>query len=252
MLDLVDSGGSSSALVLLHAAGTAPSYFDPIIAALSGEIRCVAIRTPGYPPNAAISPYSLERAQVEIESTLAEIGVERCVAVGHSAGGYRALKLALDGRVRVDALALLAPFAGAAPAQAEQLRALAGGLRSGQATLPDVFVQTGLLRARHDSGAVDDIRGYGRRAAIAVVADELEAFAAAPDLVPLVAALQIEALVRVGSEDVSTPTADVVRLAHALPSAQLEIVEGVAHSLLHEDRAATIESVRSFVRALSR
>ncbi len=41
-----------------------------------------------------------------------------------------------------------------------------------------------------------------------------------------------------------------MRLARALPNARLEIGEGAAHSLLHEDRAATIESVGAFVRAI--
>ena len=78
----------------------------------------------------------------------------------------------------------------------------------------------------------------------AVLANELDAFAAAPDLRAALASLTIPVVARVGALDVAMPPAKSEDIVRAVPNGRLEVVPGVGHALTLEDLDGTIASVR--------
>lgn len=74
-----------------------------------------------------------------------------------------------------------------------------------------------------------------------VIADEIEAFAAGPDLAPRLRDANLRLFIRVGAEDVATPPEQARRMAAAVPGAALEEIPGVAHAQMIEDPIGTAE-----------
>lgn len=230
-------------MLFLHGAPSTPRCFDRIVARLAGARRSLVATLPGYGGAARLVPYRWDRACELIEEALARAGVERCAVVGYSAGSARAFWLALSGRVEVERLVALAPILGLDDAQRAAYRGLAAQLRdpTASAALLEAWPPTLMgdaLRAS-DSPDARDVLGWGRATSPEALADELEAFASAPDRRPELARLTIPVLLRVGADDATTPPVIARDLAARLPRAVLEVVPACRHALPYEDPANT-------------
>lgn len=235
--------GSGPPVLVLHGTPTTVAYLDPLCEALAAHgSRVLQVHLPGYgksPP--APAGAGLDWTTDRIVETVGDIG--SCAVVGHSGGSYRALALALDGRLRVDRLALLSPLAHLDEGEQVGFRQFAQALRD------DVDLR-GMLPARfltpkgaEDPALAKAVTAWADAIARYPLADELEAFAAAPDLRPRLGELDAPTLLVGGAHDVATPPAKAEDLAARLPHARLEILDDAAHSLLHEARERTIALV---------
>lgn len=161
----VQVAGSGPALLLLHGSGASTHSWAGLLPRLAGRFTVVAPDLPGHgftdrPPPDAISLPAFAAAAAAL---LRALGVTPALAVGHSAGGAVALRMALDGGIRPAALLAvnpalagferafppLAPVVNAlvrAPLFASALAALAAGptlgsvLRSTGSRVPDAQV----------------------------------------------------------------------------------------------------------------
>lgn len=241
--------GSGSAVLLLHGSPTAISYFDPLEAALVARHRVLIPEFPGYGRSPRSVPYRFDQVQDELVGQLRQLGVTETAVVGFSLGAYRALALALDGRVRVTAAVLMGGFAALTAEHTSALLGLAAALRKmtdfsdpvfrrqiAQLMVSDAFAKT-------DLGRLEPIEAWFDVTTPAAWADEVEASTRTPDLHPQLGRLTCKVLLRVGELDAATPVAYSEQLAAALPNAVLERVPGRGHALLIEDRDATVASI---------
>ncbi len=250
---IVRESGRGPAVVLLSGTPVPTGYFAPLEEALSHRFRVLVPALPGYEGTPALpEPYALDEASACIETALLLRGVDRAAVVGYSLGAYRALRLALRGRIHVERIVMLGGFARLDDDGKAGYRQFAQQLREG-VDLRDVFVSIALapeFLAKHPEVKAE-LYTWFEAPAPGVLAAELHALSEAEDLRPRLGSLAIPILARVGDQDQTTPVVRSDEIGNAAPNVTVQIVPGCGHVYLIEDREGTVAATTEFLgRAL--
>jgi pimeloyl-ACP methyl ester carboxylesterase len=250
----VTQTGSGAPVVLLHGTPSSPDDFDPLVAALAESHRVLVPHFPGYgrTPSDA-EPSSLAALVARLEGDLIEAGVLQADFVAFCGGAYKAVAIALRGRVTVSRLVLLAPVVGLDEEVAQGYRNMASAGRTGAFDPRPSWLDrmaSPAFAERNPRGAAG-VLAWLDAAPIFVICDDLQALADAPDLRPRLREITCPALVFTGTADRAVPTPWVEAVAHALPQGRLERIEGAGHALLLESPEKLAELVRDFLAAPS-
>jgi pimeloyl-ACP methyl ester carboxylesterase len=256
---LARDGGGALPFVLLHGIGSNAQSFAPLMQALDARHPVLAWNAPGYgasPPLAVEWPDASDYVGA-LERLLDELGIARCVLLGHSLGCLTAARFALDLSTRVAALFLVSPALGygtekgaplpkGAAQRIEELDRLgpekfaaarAPGLVADPAAQPDV------VRAVEQAMAAVKRPGYDQAARLLAVGRLLED--AAKLLVPTA--------VLVGAQDRITPPANCRRAFDALPGgAQAHVyreVPNAGHAVCQERPAEVAHLISEIVES---
>jgi pimeloyl-ACP methyl ester carboxylesterase len=210
-------------VVVLHGWGAHLEAIEPIVAALEGETRVIALDLPGSgqsdpPPEA----WDADDYMRFLLGFLDDLGVERVHLVGHSNGGRVAICMAAEHPERVGRL-LLCDSAGLPPRRGMKYRAKVGVAKAGRVAgrmgTPGRKLQE-RLRAKVASTdyleASEAMRGTFRR----LIAMDLS------DRMPRIKATT---LLVWGEEDDDTPLWMAHRMEELIPDAGLAVFEGAGH-----------------------
>lgn len=239
---------SERAIVLLHGAVSSPDYMDPLGEALARTRYVLRFEMPGYGRSPASSPYQLDGVIRAIESEVVRREVKRIAIVGSSAGGYRALQLAIAGRLEVTHVVSLGGHAALSVEEQAGLRGLAGAVRAKHdlaAVVAPLMFSPAYLSA--NPSAVQLTADWLRAIAPDALADELEAYAGGPDLLPALRGLHTPTLAIVGDLDAAAPPHLSRAVAGAVPNGRLEVLPGRGHGLLYEAFDETLALVEAFL-----
>jgi pimeloyl-ACP methyl ester carboxylesterase len=249
----VDTGDRASdrVLVLLHAFPMGVGMFDSQRNAFSGW-RIIIPALPGFDGSDLLDRPFIDEYARHALALLDHLDVERAVCAGGSLGGYLTFGLLRHAPERVAALVLAdtrsAGDAESARAGRERLLQIAHG--SGPAGVADDVLPK-LLGATSRQTRPELVT----RSRQLIEAQTTEAIVAAihvlmtrPDSTPLLASLNIPALVVVGKEDVLTPPAEMERMAAAMPQSRFVELEGAGHLSNLEAPDAFNREVRAFLR----
>jgi len=244
-----DDAGSGECVVLIHGHPFDRTLWEPQVAALRGSFRVLAPDLRGFgaspvtPGTVAMREYA-----ADIEELLADLGIARAAIVGLSMGGLVAMELAAAAPRRCWALGLIAttaepPSPGDLRTRQERADAIE---RDGIGVLVD-YMHTGLygpdcppaVRARVDAmmaaappaGAAAALRGRGRR----------------PDYRPMIAALDIPALVVAGTADPWSTAAVTAEIVASLKRPSLVAIDGAGHLPNLEAEARFNEALLAFL-----
>jgi pimeloyl-ACP methyl ester carboxylesterase len=226
-----DEAGRGECVVLVHGHPFDRTLWAPQLAALRASFRVVAPDLRGFGGSPVTPGRVLMREYAaDVEELLAALGVDRAAVVGLSMGGLVAMELATAAPQRYWALGLVAttaepPSPGDLRARDERADATE---RGGIGVLVD-YMHAGLygphcppaVRARVDAmmaaaspaGAAAALRGRGRR----------------PDYRPLLAALDIPALVVAGTADPWSTAAVTAEITASLRRPELLAIDGAGH-----------------------
>ena len=245
--------GRGPPLVLLHGIGSAAASFRHQFDALPARFRVVAWDAPGY---GASTPLSVEHPDAgdyaaALDGWIGALGIKRCHLVGQSLGTLIAARFAAEQPRRVLSLTLasIARGHGRLPPP-ERQRLLAQRL--------DDLTQLGphgMAEKRGPRLLGPEATEAMRRTVIEVMARiPAEGYAQAArmlstgditaDLARLPARLPIQIIV--GQADVSTPPADNLEIAAALPDASVHVIPGAGHALYLEKPEAFNRLVSDF------
>lgn len=235
-------------VLLLHGQVFDGRLFEPMESCLPNH-RLLIPDLPAHGRSSAELVPALDDIAPKLEAELESRKVNDVFLVGYSLGSWHALGVALRRKVRVRGLYLLGPFAGADAAVLGQFAGLAKMARAGQLDWVEVFLGNCFPKAWADAhpATVAKARHEIRQASALVLMEELERFPSMTDWRPRLNELDVPCVVRVGSEDPSTPLAAAQSIASAIRGARLEVVPGVAHHLLGQDFEATATSIKRFV-----
>ena len=239
----IEERGSGIPIVLLHGTPTTPAHLRPLAERLARGTRTLLVHLPGYGSSPPLIPYDIERAHAAVEEALLARGAAEAHFIGHSGGAYRAFALATRGIVRPRTITGLSALARLSPTMQGSFVAFAAMLRRGDDVADAVEALMLSPRARQDPAWVSDVRGWATASPAAHLADELEAFARAPDLRGDLALLDAPILLRVGALDEATPPPRSEEIAAVARHASLQVVADVGHALLLEDFDATAAAV---------
>jgi len=189
-----------------------------------------------------------------VVAALDEIDVPRAVVCGLSLGGYVALAIARVARSRVAGLILADTRSGADTdsARAERERMLRLIDRGGPAAVADDMIPKLLgpstLTSRVD--IVDRVGELIRSQTAGALADATRAMMTRQDSTPLLASLDVPALVIVGEDDTLTPPAEAEAMASALAQATLLRIPAAGHLSNLENPGAFNVAVGHFLSAM--
>lgn len=239
----------SCSILVLNGIGTRAEVLDRFVAALDPAAEVIRIDPPGIggsPP--ARVPYLLPQLAWLFEGAVRSLGRERIDVVGYSWGGLVAQQLALQSRVRIDRLVLLASNTGVSsiPGNPHAMALLlnpAVAVRAGASQIGEVC--GGLARTRPEAVMAvlaPDLSaagaGYGAQAAAAMSWTTL----------PGLWAISQPTLVISGDDDPLIPVANARILAALIPKSTLHVYAGGHFDPLLEP-ADVGARISSFLRA---
>lgn len=252
-------------VVVLHGGpGFDQGYLRPGLAPLAdvAQLVFVDLRAQGLSGPAPLSTCTIEQMADDIATLCSQLGLGEPVILGHSAGGFVALQLALrhpgvtSALVLCDTAPTLAPVPDEAPppgleqrATEEQLdiaRAMFAGDFSPQRV--DAFVR--LVMPRYAGPAHEDVPGQIMplsRVAAEVAAHFFREVAPHYDLRESLAGIRIPALVLVGEYDWVCPPVYSRILAERMPDARLRIIGGVGHFPFSEEPEQFVAELIAFL-----
>jgi 3-oxoadipate enol-lactonase len=246
-----DDVGRGDCVVLIHGHPFDRTLWAPQVAALHDDFRIIApdLRGFGHSP---VTPHlvTMREYAADLEDLLDGLEIARAAIVGLSMGGLVTMELAAARPERYWAIGLVATTMEPPTARdrATRLERAAAVERDGMAVLVD-YMHTGLygpacppaVRARVDAmmaaappaGAAAALRGRAER----------------PDYRPLLADLDIPALVCAGSADPWSTHAVTAEIAASLKRQETVIIDGVGHLPNLEAEPEFNRALEAFLRA---
>ena len=240
-----DDAGRGECVVLIHGHPFDRTLWGPQLTALREEFRVVAPDLRGF-GESPVTPGSVTMREyaADVEDLLDDLGINRAAVIGLSMGGLVTMELAGARPARYWAIGLVATTAEPVTAQEKLTRRQRADAveRDGMGVLVD-YMHTGLygpgcppaVRARVDAmmaatspaGAAAALRGLAER----------------PDYRPVLAALDVPALVCAGTADPWSNSAVTAEILACLRHPELVVIDGAGH-------LPNLETERQFNEAL--
>ena len=258
-------GQGQPVFILLHGFGASLLSWHTVMEPLSAYGTVIAYDRPAFGLTerplkwSGQNPYGPEANAALLVGLMDQLGVQKAILVGNSAGGTLSMQFALEHPQRVQALVLVDPavYGNGAPTWVRLL-----GKTPQMQHLGPLFVRSiqkrglDLIRtAWYDPAKItqETLDGY----TLPLKADgwdqALWNFTMASRDTGLLEHLQdfkIPILVITGEDDRIVPTADSVRLAGQLPGASLVIIPEAGHVPHEEQPAAFMQAVKTFLTTL--
>ena len=233
---LAGPANATETIVFLHGLGGSQSTWASVLGDFAETYRIVAVDLPGHGASDQPSPestdYSIPGFAAKLGELLEKLELSPAVLIGHSLGGATAVQLALDRPKLVRAVALVSSAGLGSEISGELLdRVESAPSRDEARRLLELFFQDrrfvlergidDMHAARGAPGADEAVKAiaasaFSRRGQNVVLADRL-------------AELEVPLLVIWGELDRVIPATHAVAAVTALPTAWLEIMEGVGH-----------------------
>lgn len=242
-------GAGAGTVVLLHGMPSDVTWATPLVEELKRQARVLIPHLPGYGRTPSRPTFDWVSIQRELLSSLLQLGAQRPILIGFSAGAWRALELAGEGELSCRGLVCLSGIAALEAGEREGFRQFAQALRSG-ADLRTLAGPRFLARRAKDPEAISAVASWLDAVSPSSLAAELDSLASQPDVLPRVSALMCPVLVRNGTADPVCPPPKAQAIVSAARDGSLELVDGAGHALMIEDSADTAASVMRFVAKL--
>jgi pyruvate dehydrogenase E2 component (dihydrolipoamide acetyltransferase) len=254
---LAGPADATETIVFLHGLGGSQSTWASVLGHFAETYRVAAVDLPGHgasdKPSPASTDYSISGIAAKLGEFLEKLELAPSILIGHSLGGATALQLALDRPKLVRALVLVDSAALGLEINDELLdRIESAPSRDEARRLLELFFEdrrfvlergiNDMHAARNALGADDAVKAiaasaFTRRGQNLVLVDRL-------------GELEVPLLVIWGELDRVIPSRHAVAAVTALPTAWLEIMEGVGHVPQVEAAPAFAEIVNRWLLSI--
>jgi pimeloyl-ACP methyl ester carboxylesterase len=250
-------GHGSQTVVLIHGFCEDHRVWDGFVPALAARHQVVAVDLPGFGQSELLpadQPPSIERMADALHQTLAGLGVERPILVGHSLGGYVALAYAQQ---YPEALAGLGLFhSSALPDLPERKQARDRVMAQVRANGVADYVQNlvpGLFASDHRAAhqpVIYELVDRASRLAPEAVAQAAAAMRDRSDRRDILAALAVPVLWVVGGADPVIPLEMSLRQVGLARDSTVHVLAGVGHMGMFEAPSRTLRAVSDFCQGI--
>jgi pimeloyl-ACP methyl ester carboxylesterase len=248
-----DDAGSGECVVLIHGHPFDRTLWEPQVAALRGSFRVLAPDLRGF-GQSPVTPgvVTMREYAADIEELLGRLGITRAAVVGLSMGGLIAMDLATAHPDRYWALGLVATTAEPPAPDEKKVREerAAATERDGMTVLID-YMHTGLYSATCPPEVRSRVDAMMAAAPPAGAAAALRGRAVRPDYRPLLAALDIPALVVTGTADPWSNAEVTAEIVANLKRPELVTLDGPGHLPNLEAEAEFNAALSAFLRTHS-
>ena len=246
--------GRGLPVVLLHAFPLDRTMWEPQIAALFGECRCIVPDLRGFGDSPSGGPYSMDRYADDVAALLDALQIERAVIGGLSMGGYVALALWRRHRKLIRALVLAdtraTPDTPESAAKRVELMDVAHDQGVGAVIDTQLPGLIGKSTCEKQPDLVKRIRSMMLRSSVGGIVGALLAMKTRPDSTPFLAGIDVPTLIVVGDEDAITPVKDARAMQQLIPNSRLEVIPEAGHLSNLERPAAFNAALSDFVGSL--
>jgi pimeloyl-ACP methyl ester carboxylesterase len=244
----VEHEGEGPAVLFIHGLGGTTNFYEPQARALADSRTVIRFDLTGAGRSPLAGTVSIEGWAEDAEAILDTLGIDTAAVVGHSMGTLVAAHLAATRPARVSRLALLGALR-AQPDQGKQAtrqRAATVRAQGMEAVAPGIVAAATSGRTRREQPAVAAfVREMLFRQDPAGYAACCEALANA--VTPGYADIKAPVLLIAGSDDKTSPPELSESLAEEIPSATVELIDGIGHWHAVEAAATVTEALRAFV-----
>ena len=276
-LRVEEVGSGPETVVFSPALFTNRGLFDPLVAALSDQYRCIRYDHRGQGdsgfgvPQASPDLLSTEGLYADAVALLDQLQVETCHWVGASIGGHVGMRLAARLPDRVRSLVLIGPaMHSLSDKDRKQIDMFARGIRAAHALGPlgevprrkmaDRIMRNMFGATFMSDPARADIRDLWRHRYLAQLVPEAVPMARAvfdfPENTPeMLAQIKAPTLIVVGDNppsgvDPAVASAEDREIQQAIPGARLVTITGAGHMVLVEEPAAGTAAITDFIRSV--
>jgi pimeloyl-ACP methyl ester carboxylesterase len=243
--------GEGFPLVFLHGYCESHTLWEHFSAELSSGFRVIRPDLPGFGQSGLLpTPFVLADVAIRLADWLASVGVERCVLIGHSLGGYIALEMA---RHRPGLLAGFGLFNSSAfgdsPEKKENRNKLIDFIaREGVEPFIRTFVPSLFYPARAEEHRqiIERQRQEGNMTAAQTVMAYAAAMRDRPDGMDVLRKYAAVTLLIAGEHDQNVPLEKSRAMAAFLPPGRAHILPGTAHMAMFEQPYSSLEAVLNF------
>ncbi|MDF1721024.1 MAG: alpha/beta fold hydrolase [Minwuia sp.] len=247
--------GSGAPVIFLHGIGGNAGNWQPQVAALSAEFRCIAWNAPGYADSPALPEMTFPALADSLAALMDHLKLDKAVICGLSMGGNVAQEFLVLHPARVRAMILMCTSASIGkPGSDFQQKFLAARLKpieEGKTPAdiaPDVVAgivgpHAGPEVARILTGSMSGISPETYRQALhcLVSFDRRDA----------VKRIAVPTCLIAGEADTTVPAVVMERMAERIPGSAFHIIEGAGHIANLEAPDETNRLIGAFVRGLS-
>ena len=248
-----DDAGSGDCVVLIHGHPFDRTLWEPQVASLRHDFRVLVPDLRGF-GQSPVTPrhVTMREYAADVEGLLDDLAIERAAIVGLSMGGLVTMELAGSRPERYWAIGLVATTAEpVTPGEQVTRRELADAVeRDGMQVLVD-YMHTGLYGPGCPPAIRTRVDAMMSAASPAGAAAALRGRADRPDYRPVLAVLDIPALVCAGSEDPWSNRAVTDEILACLKHPELLLIDGVGHLPNLEAEHEFNDALRDFLRVHS-
>lgn len=246
---------SSTTLVLLHGFGETSAIWSAQ-QELAEECRLLTPDLPGTGGTPAPAAYSMESLAEAVKDHLDKEGVERCILVGHSMGGYVALAFAERWPDRLLGLGLFHSTAYADTEARMEMRRKGidfmrrhGAAAFLKTSIPNLY---GPLTRERRPGPLEKHLDEATDLQADALIGYYEAMIARPDRTAVLKEAQIPVLFVLGRHDNAVSLADGLSQCHLPRLSQVQLLEEAGHMGMRECPEQANEHLRTYVRLANR
>jgi 3-oxoadipate enol-lactonase len=243
--------GRGECVVLIHGHPFDRSLWQPQVAALCDSFRVLAPDLRGFGDSPVTSgSVTMRECAADIEELLDGLGITRAAIVGLSMGGLVTMELAASRPGSFWAIGLIATTAEpvAEHERATRRQRADAVERDGMRVLVD-YMHTGLYGPACPAAVRERVDAMMAAASPAGAAAALRGRAERPDYRPLLAALDLPALVCAGSADPWSNDVVTAEIVASLKHPEVVVLDGAGHLPNLEAEREFNEALRSFLRA---
>jgi 3-oxoadipate enol-lactonase len=246
-----EEAGTGPCVVFVHGHPFDRTLWEPQLAALSDGFRVLAPDLRGF-GQSPVTPGSVTMREfaADIEGLLDDLGIQSAAVVGLSMGGLVTMEMAARRPDRYWAIGLIATTMEPPTAQERVTRLERADAveRDGMSVLVD-YMHTGLYGPACPPAVRARVDAMMAAASPAGAAAALRGRAERPDYRPMLAGLDIPALVVGGSADPWSNGAVIAEIAASLKHPEVMVIDGVGHLPNLEAEREFNDALRAFLQS---
>ncbi|GAB3541320.1 alpha/beta hydrolase [Pontibacter brevis] len=247
--------GSVDALVFLHGFCESKEEWAEFMKPLQQQFRTIALDLLGHGDNTEnISSYSMESMAEDVKRQLDELGVKKCLLIGHSMGGYVSMAFAEKYGHMLNGLCLF--HSSALPDTEEKKenrnKTIDYVERHGVVNFINPFVEPLFYRENRDrlSSAVEMMKEIGRQTPKETVLGALAAMRDRPDRSEVLKEVKSPVLFIFGKDDGAVPLEKALEQCHLPDNSMVYFIAKTGHMGMFERTYETRKTLQKFAETI--
>ncbi|MEK6781780.1 MAG: alpha/beta hydrolase [Bacteroidota bacterium] len=241
--------GEGPILVFLHGYCESHKIWDVITPELILHSKVITLDLPGFGKSPLLkTPFTISEVSNAVIGFLIAKGIQKCIIIGHSMGGYVALAMAKE---RPDLLEGLCLFHSTAESDGEEKkinrdRVIEFVKKNGVWPFIETFVPG--LFFKKESKNIEKAHKIAIRTTKKALISYAQAMRDRPDMTSFLRTLSIPVLFLAGEQDSIISTSSLSQQAKSAQHGKMAVLTNVGHMAMFEDSHEVIQLLKSFAR----